>query len=159
MFRSFLIITKFYTLNNSFYDFTAYNISDSENIRSVVSGDNARHILIGFLDEQRDELETFLKKIITAAKIDIEKDCLILRGDAENVSLPSFAQLKSKSKIKKLVLFGINGKDLGFNIETHLYIPFAFNNCQFLFADKLSVIENSQERKKALWSGLQTLFL
>ena len=146
-------------MNNSFYDFTAYNISDSENIRAVVSGDNARHILIGFLDEQRDELETFLKKIITAAKIDIEKDCLILRGDAENVSLPSFAQLKSKSKIKKLVLFGINGKDLGFNIETHLYIPFAFNNCQFLFADKLSVIENSQERKKTLWSGLQTLFL
>ena len=146
-------------MNNSFYDFTAYNISDSENIRAVVSGDNARHILIGFLDEQRDELETFLKKIIAAAKIDIEKDCLILRGDAENVSLPSFAQLKSKSKIKKLVLFGINGKDLGFNIETHLYIPFAFNNCQFLFADKLSVIENSQERKKALWSGLQTLFL
>jgi hypothetical protein len=145
-------------LKNSIYDFTAYPIPDSENFHSIVSGDNQRHILIGFVNEQRDELEVFLKKIISAAKIELEKDCLILRGDADIVSLPSFSQLRSQHKIEKVVLFGIKGKDMGFNIETPLYIPFEFNFCQFLFADKLSAIENSLERKKALWSALQTLF-
>lgn len=146
-------------MKNAFYDFTAYNLPDSENFHALVSGNNERNILIGFLDEQRDELEVFLKKIITAAKIDIEKDCLILRGDSENVVLPPFSHLKSSHKIEKVVLFGIKGKDMGFNIETPLYIPFEFNHCYFLFADKLSAIENSMERKKALWLGLQTLFL
>ncbi len=153
-------------MKNSLYDFTAYTIPDSENFHSIVSGNNQRHILVGFLNEQRDELEVFVKKIISAAKIDLENDCLILmahpdtvgRGDADIVSLPSFSQLRSQHKIEKVVLFGIKGKDMGFNIETPLYIPFEFNYCQFLFADKLSAIENSMERKKALWSALQTLF-
>jgi hypothetical protein len=145
-------------LKNSFYDFTAYNIADSENFHSIVSGKNDRRILIGFLDEQRADLEVFLKKIITAAKINFDSDCLILRGDAEILTLPSFSQLRSQHKIEKVVLFGIKGKDMGINIQTPIYIPFEFNRCQFLFADKLSMIENSLERKKALWSGLQTIF-
>lgn len=156
---NFIKIIKFSTLNTAFFDFTVYNISDTENFNQLVSGDNQRRILIGFLDEQHEMLELFLNKIISAAKIDLEKDCLILRGSPENVSIPTLTQIKSFHKIEKAVLFGIIGKDLGLNIETHLYIPFAFNNCQFMFTDKLSVIENSVERKKALWNGLQTLFL
>lgn len=145
-------------MNKAFYDFTVYNIHDSENFSEIVSGSNERRILIAFLDEQRDELEAFMKKIISAAKLELEKDCLILRG-AESSFIPTFTQIKSSHKIEKAVLFGIKGKDLGFNIETPLYIPFSFNHCQFLFANKLSVIENSVEQKKALWHGLQTLFL
>ncbi len=146
-------------MNTAFFDFTVYNISDTENFNELVSGDNQRRILIVFLDEQHEMLELFLNKIISAAKIDLEKDCLILRRSQENFSIPTLAQIKSFHKIEKAVLFGLTGKDLGLNIETHLYIPFAFNNCQFMFADKLSAIENSVERKKALWNGLQTLFL
>ena len=146
-------------MNKAFYDFTVYNIPNSENFNENVSGSNERRILIAFLDEQRDELQVFMKKIIGAAKLELEKDCLLLRGDADKSGLPTFAQIKSAHKIEKAVLFGITGRDLGFNIESPLYIPFVFNNCQFLFADKLSNIENSVERKKALWYGLQTLFL
>ncbi len=156
---TFIKIIKFYTLNTAFFDFTVYNISDTENFYQWVTGDNQRHILIGFLDEQQEMLEIFLHKIIGSAKLDLEKDCLILRGHSASVSIPTFAQMKSFHKIEKAVLFGLTGKDLGLNIETHLYIPFAFNNCQFMFADKLSSIENSVELKKALWHGLQTLFL
>ena len=145
-------------MDTAFFDFTVYKISDSTNINESLTGDNQRHILIGFLDEQQNTLETFLNKIIGSAKLDLEKDCLILRGSAES-PIPTFAQIKSFQKIEKAVFFGLTGKDLGLNIETHLYIPFAFNNCHFMFADKLSLIENSVERKKALWTGLQTLFL
>ncbi len=146
-------------MNTAFFDFTVYNISETGNFNQWLSGDNQRRILIGFLDEQHEMLELFLNKIISAAKIDLEKDCLILRGSQENLSIPTFAHIKSFDKIEKAVLFGLTGKDLGLNIETHLYIPFVFNNCQFMFADKLSLIESSMERKKALWNGLQTLFL
>jgi hypothetical protein len=146
-------------LNNTFYDFTVYNIPNSANFNETVSGSNERRILIAFLDEQRPELESFLKKIISAAKLEFEKDCLILRGHTDKSALPTFAQIKSAYKIEKAVLFGITGRDLGFNIESPLYIPFEFNHCQFLFIDKLSNIENSVEKKKALWHGLQTLFL
>jgi hypothetical protein len=146
-------------LNNTFYDFTVYNIADSANLNEILSGTNERRILIAFLDEQREELEAFMTKIISAAKLQLEKDCLILRGPADKMNLPTFAKIKSVHKIEKAVLFGFAGRDLGFNIESPLYIPFEFNYCQFLFADKLSDIENSVERKKALWHGLQTLFL
>ena len=146
-------------MNTAFFDFTVYNISDKENFSQSMFGENQRHILIGFLDEQHEMLELFLNKIISAAKIDLEKDCLILRGSPENIFIPTLTQIKSFHKIERAVLFGLSGKDLGLNIETHLYIPFEFNNCQFMFADKLSLIENSVERKKALWNGLQTLFL
>ncbi len=146
-------------MNTAFFDFTVYNISNTENFNQWVSGDNQRRILIGFLDEQQEMLEIFLHKIIGSAKLDLEKDCLLLRGHPEALTIPTFTQMKSFYKIEKAVLFGLTGKHLGLNIETHLYIPFAFNYCQFMFADKLSVVENSVERKKALWNGLQTLFL
>ena len=145
-------------MNTAFFDFTVYNISDSTNINESLSGDNQRRILVGFLDEQQNALETFLSKIMGSAKLNLENDCLILRGGTAT-SIPTFAQIKSFQTVEKAVLFGLTGKDLGLNIETHLYIPFAFNNCHFMFADKLSLIENSVERKKALWNGLQTLFL
>ena len=145
-------------MNTAFFDFTVYNISDSTNINESLSGDNQRRILVGFLDEQQNALETFLSKIMGSAKLNLENDCLILKGDTAT-SIPTFAQIKSFQNVEKAVLFGLTGKDLGLNIETHLYIPFAFNNCHFMFAEKLSLIENSVERKKALWNGLQTLFL
>ena len=145
-------------MNTAFYDFTVYKISDSENIHELLTGDNERRILIAYLDEQKDELISFLRKIIGAAKLDLEKDCLILRG-GNTTSIPTFSQIKSLYKIEKVVLFGLKAKDLGFNIETPLYIPFEFNNCQFMYADKLSIIEQFVEKKKALWLGMQSLFL
>ena len=145
-------------MNNLFFDFSIYKVPDLENFQEELSGNNQRCILIGFLDENRDELEIFLKKIISSAKIEYEKDCIILRGSSAAL-LPPFSKINSMHKIEKAVLFGMNGNDLGLNIHTPLYIPFKFNNCSFMFADKLSVIEQSVERKKALWLGLQTLFL
>ena len=145
-------------MNTAFFDYTIYKISDLTNFNESLTGENQRRILVGILDEQQNEPETFLHKIINSAKLDLEKDCLILRGHPQS-GIPTFSQIKSFQNIEKAVLFGLTGKDLGLNIETHLYIPFSFNNCQFMFADKLSILENSVERKKALWLGLQTLFL
>ncbi|MBL7815369.1 MAG: hypothetical protein JNL70_10170 [Saprospiraceae bacterium] len=143
-------------MNKTFYDFTVYKLPNTENFQEKISGTNDKGILIVFLDEQRTELEAFLKKIIASIKLDYEKDCLILRGSHVDL-LPTMAQLKSQFTFKKTLIFGFKGKDLGLNIETPLYTAFVFNENRYLFADKLSIIENSVERKKALWSVLQSL--
>ncbi len=65
-------------------------------------------------------IQLFLKKIMTAAKIDIENDCLILRGDAENVVLPPFStgvQVRAIAIVgtpNKIMLTGIQGNKFSF---------------------------------------------
>ena len=142
-------------------DFSVYPTPDLKNFREHLSGDNQAHVLVGFLNEQQASLVDFLEKIIGATQLNLQKDCLILRGrlEGDKMALPNFSDLKNERGIQKAVLFGIRPQDLGLNIAAPLYYPFVFNGCVFLFAEKLSAIETSKDKKGALWTCLQQIFL
>jgi hypothetical protein len=95
---------------------------------------------------------------MSAAKLNLLEDCLILRGSLET-KFPSFAQIQNAQVVKKAVFFGINPSDLGLNLVIPPYQPIVFSNCTFLFVDKISIIEPSKERRAALWACLQRMFL
>ncbi len=123
----------------------------------MLSGENQKHILIGFTDENNPEMDVFLDKIMTAATLHIPTDCLLLKR-FEGEVLPSFSQILNKNTSNKAVLFGIPPKDLGLKITPPQYLPIEFNDTTFLFIDSLSKINVSPELKKDLWSCLKEMF-
>jgi hypothetical protein len=145
-------------LNTSFLDYQIFPTPELSEFSEKIVGDNARNILVGFFDEQSVEREEYLKKIIGAAKLNLSEDCLILRGSLET-KFPSMVQMQNAHSIKQAVLFGIKPTDIGLNLEIPPYQPIVFNNCTFLFVDKISIIEPSKERRAALWACLQRMFL
>jgi hypothetical protein len=145
-------------LKTSFLDYQIFQTPELDEFSAQLEGANARQVLVGFFDEQSTEQEDYLKKIMSAAKLNLLEDCLILRGSLET-KFPSFAQIQNAQVVKKAVFFGINPSDLGLNLVIPPYQPIVFSNCTFLFVDKISIIEPSKERRAALWACLQRMFL
>lgn len=145
-------------MKTTLLDYQIFPTPELSEFSAQLDGQNARQVLVGFFDEQSIEREDYLKKIIGAAKLNLLEDCLILRGSLDT-SFPSLANLKTTHSIQKAILFGVNPLDLGLNLVVPLYQPTIFNGTTFLFVDKLSVVEGSKERRAALWTCLQRLFL
>ena len=144
-------------MKTGYLDYKVFVIPELSEISAMLSGENQKHILIGFTDENNPEMDAFLDKILTAAKLHIPTDCLLLKRLGDE-ALPSFSQIFNKNTIDKAVLFGILPKDLGLKITPPQYLPIEFNNCTFLFIDNLSKINNSPELKRDLWSCLKEIF-
>jgi hypothetical protein len=145
-------------LKNSFFDYQIFPTPELSEFSAQLAGANGRQVLVGFFDEQSVEREDYLKKIMSAAKLNLLEDCLILRGSQET-KFPSFRDMQHAHKVQQAVFFGIKPSDLGLNLEIPPYQPIVFNKCVFLFVDKISVIEPSKERRAALWACLQKIFL
>lgn len=144
-------------MKNSYLDYKVFVVPEFNEISSKLSGENQKHILVGFIDENNPALDALLERILTAVKLNIQKDCLTVKR-LENEMLPSFSQLIQENTIAKVVLFGISSKDLGLNITPPQYIPLEFNNRTFLFADMLSKINAAENLKKNLWDALRDMF-
>jgi hypothetical protein len=145
-------------LKNSFLNYKIFPTPELSEFSAQLEGANGRQVLVGFFDEQSVEREDYLKKIMSAAKLNLLEDCLILRGSHET-KFPSFTDIQHAHPVQKAVFFGIQPSDLGLNLEIPPYQPILFNKCVFLFVDKISVIEPSKERRAALWACLQKIFL
>lgn len=145
-------------MKTTLLDYQIFSTPELNEFSAQLEGQNARQVLVVFFDEQSAEREEYLKKIIGAAKLNLLEDCLILRG-ALDTKFPSMANLKTAHSLQKAVFFGINPVDVGLNLTIPLYQPTVFGGVVFLFVDKLSVVEGSKERRAALWTCLQRLFL
>lgn len=145
-------------MKNSFLDYQVFPIADFDKLSTNLAGANQRGVLIGLADTMTDDLSIFLKKIIAAAQLNLDEDCLTVQPNADG-QVPSFTQLRTHQPFAKAVLFGISPKDLGLNIAPPQYFPVLLNGCTFLFVEKLAVIEPSKDRKAALWNCLKSMFL
>jgi hypothetical protein len=144
-------------LKNTYLDYKVFAVSDSSEIKEKLSGKHQKQILIVYLDEKNPDMDAFLSKILSAVKIQLETDCLILKVE-DVFNLPSFSLIKSLHTLKEVLVFGIKPKDLGLHFEAPQYLITEMSDHKFLFVDSLSVIFNTTERKKALWECLQILF-
>ncbi|MEP2772312.1 MAG: hypothetical protein ABJH05_09190 [Fulvivirga sp.] len=122
-----------------------------------VKGNNSSAILILNFDENAafvaDENLTFLKNILSAVKLDIDQVALV---NLAKVDLAIDAIIK-ELKPKTIIGFGVNHIE---QLKPHtIYKISTHQNCQTLLADDLKLIESDKSKKKALWEGLQELFL
>ena len=151
--------------HTAFLDFSIIPLKEPLEVIKKCSGSNQKKLLVVFdeNDESQERLE-FLKKILAAAKFDIKDDILLLKITPKEAF--SFITLRTKvaqthpsGGIDNLLVFGFEPKHFGLNLEVQKYAPLHFYESGFLFADKLSMIENDKALKGALWGGMKTLFL
>lgn len=100
-----------------------------------------------------EELKQFLMKLVGAAKHNLENTLII-----NDLSGIKFKQIVSKPQAKKLIVFGSTRNNLGLNLNLKRYRTIDIQGCECIFADKLSILKDDNQRKGALWSLMKTMF-
>ena len=148
-----------------FMDFLVFPIKEPEYILEKCKGSNQKKLLVIYNERnETPERMEFLKKILGAAKFDMDKDILLLQLTNEEPF--SFIAARTKAmdffeqgEIDNLLVFGFAPKHFGLNLNIQKYQPAHFYKCGFLFADSLAVLENDKGLKGALWKAMQKVFL
>lgn len=104
----------------------------------------------------------FLGKILSAVKLNIVEDTLLLKVTrSENIS---FSDLSRHHTARHILLFGIEPRQLGLHFSLPLNVPMSFGGSAFLYTFPLhSLFEErtADARPKAatLWKNLKRLFI
>jgi len=144
-------------LSNQFLDYPIIPLREVDEVRKECSGSNQKKLLVVYnSNETKAESIEFLKKILGAAKFDLNDDILLL-GTTSKKGFSCIA-LKAKVAFDNLLVFGFPPSYVGLNLDLTTYQPIHFNDCGFLFADDLSMLESNQQLKGALWIGMKEMF-
>ena len=85
-----------------------------------------------------------------------QENAAVLQVGETGISLP---ELIRQYQPARLLLFGLQPKDVRLHINTALYKPMAWNGCTILWADSLPKLDQDPTRKRTLWAALQSLYL
>ncbi len=96
---------------------------------------------------------SFLYKMLGAVKHNKENTLFI--ADHCNIN---FKQIIQKGTAKRIMFFGSTRNDVGMNLNLKRYKIFNIQNIDCLFIDKISLIQEDQKRKSALWSLMKVMF-
>lgn len=131
-----------------FFDFHLFPLSDWEQLGSRLSGGNARHVLIVMEHQEDDkELTDFLGKILSAAKLNLEEDTLLLKlTKGENISFSNLSQAKP---VKYVLLFGVGPRQLGVHFPLVADEPTRFGKVLFLYSPRSAPCSKNARRKPA----------
>lgn len=100
--------------------------------------------------------EALLEKILQSVHINLSeiKILNVAHPGPEN-NYEQFSELPSQ----KVINFGADFKKINLDINLEKYLVHVEGQVTFLQADPLNVIAQDKEKKKALWRGLQQMFL
>lgn len=146
-----------------FLDFELFASPDRQLKASDLIGQGGREIFIAYeVDSAEKERLNYLKKILGAAKIDLEQDTRSLAVQpGESVQLDSAAFDAFPAYI---LLFGVKPKQLSLNFQLSAYQPVVYRETTFLWVDSLGTIQEERQAGKnqkagALWLALKQIFL
>lgn len=146
-----------------FLDFELFASPERHLQASDLSGEGQRGIFIIYeVDEAETERLAYLKKILAAAKIDIDKDVSALSlvaGSSMHINTSIF-----DPQVQYILLFGVDPKQLCFNFQIPLYKPISYQNITFLRVDAIGTIQQERiagnnKKAGALWLALKQIFL
>ena len=144
-------------LSNQFLDYSVIPLQNVDEVINSCIGSNQKKLLVVYnSNNTKTESIEFLKKILTAAKFDIKDDILLLGTTSKRGF--SFISMRTKVAFDNILVFGYPPSYLGLNIELNAYQPIHFNDCGFLFADDLEMLQSDKQSKGALWLGMKELF-
>ncbi len=142
-------------MQHPFLDFKIIAVTDTKNIIRQCSGNAQKGIFICYPTND-ETMADFLAKILSAVKLDLKTDVLVLGKTPDNDF--SFSSFGKEMSIQKAILFGVAPQTLGLQVNPQKYQPFNLNDCLFLFADDLTTISANQQLKKSLWTALKEIF-
>lgn len=139
---------------NKIYTFVNKDLTLQENnIEGNLEGD-----LVVFYSTEGEEIlseanKAFLSKMLGAVKHNYENTLFI--ADSSKIN---FNQIIQNNFAKKIMFFGSTRNDVGMNLNLKRYKIFKIQNIDCLFIDKISLIQEDQKRKSALWSLMKVMF-
>ncbi|MDX1940545.1 MAG: hypothetical protein SFU99_08335 [Saprospiraceae bacterium] len=157
-------MTKNNALEMTFFDYDIINVPDSDNLAARSTGKNEKGIFILFQNQQddREELELFLEKVLAAVQLNIQKDTTLLA--ITNPSDIRFVGLRQRFSFQHFICFGISPQELGIQFETKPYQALRHDGITFVFADDLQKIyeerqQGGKQMSGELWRVLKSMFL
>ena len=121
---------------------------------------NKNKVLILFNNEQSPYLpkaeEALLKKILFSIKLDIDDVDLV---NYNNIQRVDYMDLLKDKILNQLISFGVSLTTLNLQLYLKKYQVENIEGVDMLLADSLSDLENSADKKKLLWKGLQHMFM
>lgn len=137
-------------MNPDFFDFQFYNIPSAQEVYSDV-----KEILVIVENQDYVLKESLLKKILAAVKLDLETQVTFLKLDeGATINLASISE-----GVKKVFTFGLKPTRLGLNGAFRGYQFYQSASFSILFSHSLKALAEKPEKKKALWTAMQTEFL
>lgn len=144
-------------------DFHLFPLSDWRQLQERLSGGNARHVLIVVEQEENQaELTDYLGKILSAVKLNLQEDTLLLRlTKGENISFSSLARVHT---VRQTLLFGVPPRRLGLHFTLPPGQLVTAGERTFLYAGPLRSLWEEREaaarpQAAALWKNLKQLFI
>ncbi len=134
-------------------------LAPEQSVFTTATGGFARQVLVlSWVDAATSSVtRPFLTKVLAAAQLDLAQDALFVELPLDQ-PIGLLADVRQK-KPDQVLVFGLPAVQLGLNMDIVPYQPFVFQQITFLFADALSVLEGSKEKKTALWTALKSIFL
>lgn len=108
-------------------------------------------IIVDKLDYEVVANQQFLSNVLKASKLDQVNDVKILVVDIEHPILLG----SELDKVKSVLVFGVNPKYFGLNMNPKIYKIFTFEKMQLMIFHKIGDIANDQQKKQILWKVLQ----
>lgn len=134
-----------------FFDFETYLLPQDELLS--LEQNPSKTILIYLKGAKEEEIQ-FLGKVLKAVNRDIEKDTYLIN----DLDTPTLKTINKLVDFTKVLVFGMNPKEIGLHVRINPYQLFSFQDKQFLFSQSLNTIANNVEQKKIFWAQLQLMF-
>jgi len=139
-------------LENYTPDIEIYNIPEP----NVAQPKSVNDLVVVLYVQDLEENRTLLEKILTAIKLDIDKDVTII-PIKENESINISKVINGATK--KVLSFGLGPKKLGLNASFAANYLYPTESFFVMLTYGLGKLELDKEKKKALWMALQGAFV
>ena len=133
-----------------------YNFPENSYDEEDLSGNNQKRILVVSTENKLNNIHlALLEKILSAKNINLKEDIILLNlPDEAKVNI---SRLIREKHIKHLIIFGVQPKHLGINVQWKLYQSIKLGNLNMLVSHNLDDLANNQELKRSLWLQLKNM--
>ena len=141
-----------------FQDFSFFRVFEQTDFNFKFSGENQKNILVIFYTENLNEDISYIEKILSVAKINLQTDCSFTICNEDNTFLPPLSMWFEKTNCNRMIIFGLGAEKFGCNFQNYLNHCIEFSNYKIVFSDSLAHIRTANaETKKQIREALLSL--
>lgn len=141
-------------MNNPFIRYKIYSTAIDKSSDLYLIKRNVKVLCL--ITSQDIERQQFLKKILSAAKINESNYQLIVLDKNDSISA---ANLHWFDQLDYILCFGLSAEKIDVNIPFHYYQNFVIINTKIIQLPDLGNIESDKNEKKQLWLWMKNEFI
>jgi hypothetical protein len=123
-------------------------------IHKIHSGSKRHMIILSKDDYQQEASQKTMGGIIKALGLNMDTDVEVVT--VEKTTPVNLGE--SMNQFKNILVFGVNPKTIGLQMDAKVYKIYTFENFKMVIAHPLSYIANDLKIKQGFWKILQTMY-